>query len=115
MGNYISTSILPGKKRKRTESGSSEHDFNAQLRSGQESTPLSEETNNAIPQREVAGHVSLSQLNTILSRMNQPPGDVLLPRNRATAQEASSSSHLNIRNSDIDSLMFNRSRINRAK
>jgi len=117
MGNYISTAVLPDTlKRKRTDSGSIEHDFNTVLQRDATLTETSFDTQTTSPAvdedttgtESETGQVSLSQLNTYLNRLDRDRTSY------RTGYLGFSESNRSNRNPEYDNLMYSSRRIARA-
>ncbi len=104
MGNYLSPGSS-GQKRKLSETDSTEHEFNTDFTSTSDTNGSASGTVNASQINENLEESS-SRLTGILNRMNQTDTGA---RNRGGLDPTR-----NLRSSDFDSLLFNRSRIARA-
>jgi hypothetical protein len=102
MGNYLSPGSS-GQKRKQSETDSTEHDFNTDLTSTSDTNGSASSNTSQINENL---EESSSRLTGILNRLNQTDTGA---RNRGGLDPTR-----NLRSSDFDSLLFNRSRIARA-
>ncbi len=105
MGNYFSIGTI-GQKRKLTESDLIEHDFDTDLARGSSTIDNNSSSESGSNQSNENLEDDNSRLTGILNRMNQTDVGT---RNSDRLDPIRS-----VRNSDFESLLFNRSRIARA-